>query len=71
VIGPTGDGQFQASEIAKLDSMCLDWLLRHMGGIGQAVSSPVIGVETGCMTPCIGMGSLTRLPRNIETMAYC
>lgn len=54
-----------------LSSMCLDWLLRHMVEIEQAVSSPVIGVETGCMTLCISMDSLTRLPHNIRRTAYC
>jgi hypothetical protein len=70
VIGPIGDGRFPASEIAKLGSMCLDWLLRHMVEIEQAVSSPVIGVGTGCMMPCIGMDLPTSLLHNTETTAY-
>ena len=62
-------GQFPASEIAKLGSMCLDWLLRHMEEIEQAVSSPVIGVGTGCMMPCIGMDSPTKPCRHTKRMA--
>lgn len=70
MIGSTGGGRSPALGMITRGSMCLDWRLRHMVETGRGVFLPVIGVEIGCMTLCIGMDLPTRLPRNIETTVY-